>query len=210
VARKGANRPIFEGETPPKKMYPQYWRRYRRHNRNPVNILKNFACREVSRTSATCSKKNRNKREPASCIRSPIKESCPTIYDEREGPTRRRNKDIQQNTRKKTRRHGPTLKEMAYSMDTGNRSQCMKQVKELAQENSKPIWEHFTVHKPAKTRVSRKISTRKHAKKTRTYNNPLTNVFIRLQKKRSLSRVTKKAKTRKYKKRRGPARTCFF
>jgi hypothetical protein len=37
VARKGAKCPIFEGETPPKKMYPQYWRRYRRHNRNPVN-----------------------------------------------------------------------------------------------------------------------------------------------------------------------------
>jgi hypothetical protein len=39
VARKGANRPIFEGETSPKKMYPQYWRRYRRHNRNPVKQI---------------------------------------------------------------------------------------------------------------------------------------------------------------------------
>jgi hypothetical protein len=75
----------------------------------------------------------------------------------------------------------------------------MKQVKELAQENSKPIWEHFTAHKPAKTRVSRKRSTRKHAKKTRTYNNPLTNVFIRLQKKKLSSRVTK-ATTGKYNK----------
>jgi hypothetical protein len=36
VAKKGANRPIFEGNMPPKKMYPPYWRRYRRHNRNPV------------------------------------------------------------------------------------------------------------------------------------------------------------------------------
>jgi hypothetical protein len=36
VARKGANRPIFEGNMPPKKMYPPNWRRYRRHNRNPV------------------------------------------------------------------------------------------------------------------------------------------------------------------------------
>jgi hypothetical protein len=35
VARKGEKRPIFEGNMPPKKMYPQYWRRYRRHNRNP-------------------------------------------------------------------------------------------------------------------------------------------------------------------------------
>jgi hypothetical protein len=40
VDRKGAKRPIFEGETPPKKMYPQYWRRYRRHNRNPVKRRK--------------------------------------------------------------------------------------------------------------------------------------------------------------------------
>jgi hypothetical protein len=39
VARKGAKRPIFEGNMPPKKMYPQYWRRYRRHNRNPVNRI---------------------------------------------------------------------------------------------------------------------------------------------------------------------------
>jgi hypothetical protein len=38
VARKGAKRPIFEGNMPPKKMYPQYWR-YRRHNRNPVKEL---------------------------------------------------------------------------------------------------------------------------------------------------------------------------
>jgi hypothetical protein len=40
VARKGANRPIFEGGTPPKKMYSQYWRRYRRHNRNPVKTVR--------------------------------------------------------------------------------------------------------------------------------------------------------------------------
>jgi hypothetical protein len=39
VARKGAKRPIFEGNMPPKKKYPQYWRRYRRHNRNPVNAI---------------------------------------------------------------------------------------------------------------------------------------------------------------------------
>jgi hypothetical protein len=75
----------------------------------------------------------------------------------------------------------------------------MKRVKELAQENSKPIWEHFTAHKPAKTKLPRKRSTRKHAMKTRTYNNPLTNVCIRLQKKRSSSRVTE-VTTRKYKK----------
>jgi hypothetical protein len=37
VANKGAKRTIFEGNMPPKKMYPPNWRRYRRHNRNPVN-----------------------------------------------------------------------------------------------------------------------------------------------------------------------------
>jgi hypothetical protein len=35
----------------------------------------------------------------------------------------------------------------------------MKRVKELAQVSSKPIWQHFTANKPAKTRVSRKLST---------------------------------------------------
>jgi hypothetical protein len=34
----------------------------------------------------------------------------------------------------------------------------MKRVKELAKENSKPIWQHFTANKPAKTKVSRKLS----------------------------------------------------
>jgi hypothetical protein len=37
----------------------------------------------------------------------------------------------------------------------------MKRVKEMAQANRKPIWQHFTANKPARTRVSRKISTRK-------------------------------------------------
>ena len=35
----------------------------------------------------------------------------------------------------------------------------MKRVKELAKENSKPIWRHFTANKPAKTiKVSRKLT----------------------------------------------------
>jgi hypothetical protein len=76
----------------------------------------------------------------------------------------------------------------------------MKRVKELAQANSKLIWKHFTANKPAKTKVSRKLSTRKHARKTRMTNNPLsTNVYIRMHKKRSSSRVIK-ATTRRYKK----------
>jgi hypothetical protein len=49
-----------------------------------------------------------------------------------------------------------------------------------------------------KTRVSRKISTRRSNMKRMT-NNPLTNVYNRLKKKRSSSRVIK-AKTRRYKK----------
>jgi hypothetical protein len=75
----------------------------------------------------------------------------------------------------------------------------MKRVKELAQANSKPIWRHFTANKPAKTRVSRKLSTRKHARITRMTNNPLTNVYIRMNKKRSSSRVIT-ATIRKYRK----------
>ena len=59
----------------------------------------------------------------------------------------------------------------------------MKRVKELAKENSKPIWRHFTKNKPAKITVSRKISTKIHSKLKKMYNNPLTNVFKRLRKK---------------------------
>jgi len=65
----------------------------------------------------------------------------------------------------------------------------MKRVKELAKENSKPIWQHFTANKPAKTTVTRKITKRKHAKPKKMSENPLTNVYKRLQKKRSSSRV---------------------
>ena len=53
----------------------------------------------------------------------------------------------------------------------------MKRVKELAKENSKPIWKHYTKNKPAKTTVSRKVTQRLKAKKY--FNNPLTNVYTR-------------------------------
>jgi ribonuclease HI len=66
----------------------------------------------------------------------------------------------------------------------------MKRVKELAKENSKPIWQHFTANKPAKTTVSRKITKKKHTKPKKMSDNPLTNVYNRMQKKRSSSRVT--------------------
>jgi hypothetical protein len=73
----------------------------------------------------------------------------------------------------------------------------MKRVRELAKENSKQIWQHFTANKPAKTKVSRKITRKKKTKKMS--DNPLTNVYKRMQKKRTSSRVTVTAKLR-YKK----------
>jgi hypothetical protein len=54
-------------------------------------------------------------------------------------------------------------------------------------------------NKPAKTKVSRKITTRNQAQVKKMSNNPLTNVYNWLKKKRSLSRVIT-AKTRRYKK----------
>jgi hypothetical protein len=63
----------------------------------------------------------------------------------------------------------------------------MKRVKELAKENSKPIWKHFMANKPAKIKVSRRLPQQK---KTRKFSsNPLTNMYTRLKKKRSSSRV---------------------
>ena len=70
----------------------------------------------------------------------------------------------------------------------------MKRVKELAKENSKPIWKHFTANKPAKTTVSR-INT-KQKKRKKYSDNPLTNVFKCLRKKRSSSRVIQTKKTK--------------
>ena len=61
----------------------------------------------------------------------------------------------------------------------------MKRVKELAKENSKPIWKYFTANKPAKTTVSRNLTQQVKTKKYS--NNPLTNVYLRLKKKRSSS-----------------------
>ncbi|MGK3755954.1 MAG: hypothetical protein ACI8RD_008264, partial [Bacillariaceae sp.] len=75
----------------------------------------------------------------------------------------------------------------------------MKRVKELAQENSKPIWQHFTANKPAKTKVSRKTSQRKLALPKKMSDNPLTNVYERMQKNRSSSRARMEKQVR-YKK----------
>jgi len=75
----------------------------------------------------------------------------------------------------------------------------MKRVKELAKDNSKPIWQHFTARKPAKTKVSRRITKKKHTKPKKMSDNPLTNVYIRMQKKRSSSRA-RANKTVTYKK----------
>jgi hypothetical protein len=75
----------------------------------------------------------------------------------------------------------------------------MKRVRELAKENSKPIWQHFTANKPAKTKVSRRLNKKEHTKPKKMSDNPLTNVYNRMQKKRSSSRATA-TKTIKYKK----------
>jgi hypothetical protein len=75
----------------------------------------------------------------------------------------------------------------------------MKRVKELAKENSKPVWQKFTAYKPAKTKLSRKIPKRKHAKPRKMSGNPLTNVYNRMQKNRSSSRARVTTKVR-YKK----------
>jgi hypothetical protein len=66
----------------------------------------------------------------------------------------------------------------------------MKRVKELAKSNSKPIWQHLTASKPTKTTVSRRITKKKQAKPKKMSDNPLTNVYSRMQKKRSSSRAT--------------------
>ena len=56
----------------------------------------------------------------------------------------------------------------------------MKKVKEMAQTRSiLPIWRHYTAEKPAKMKVTRHVSTRKHGLPKRISNNPLTNVFSR-------------------------------
>jgi (p)ppGpp synthase/HD superfamily hydrolase len=76
----------------------------------------------------------------------------------------------------------------------------MKRLKELALENSKPIWKDFTANKPAKTKVSRKITKRRQTKTNKMSDNPLTNVYKRMQKKISSSRATVTIKKVRYKK----------
>jgi len=71
----------------------------------------------------------------------------------------------------------------------------MKKVKELALSTGKPIWRHFTTNKPAKTKVTRKISTRKHDFPKRMMNNPLTNVLDRIKSSKSTSKAPPKVRT---------------
>ena len=66
----------------------------------------------------------------------------------------------------------------------------MKKVKEMAQTSSIPIWRHFTSDKPAKTTVTRHVTTRKHGLPKRMSNNPITNVFSRIKTSRSTSKAT--------------------
>lgn len=72
----------------------------------------------------------------------------------------------------------------------------MKRVKEMAQSRSKPIWRHFTADKPAKTKVDRRVSTRKHELPKRMMNNPLTNLFVRTKTSRSTSKAITAVRTK--------------
>ena len=65
----------------------------------------------------------------------------------------------------------------------------MKKVREMAQSGRNPIWKHFTAEKPAKTKVTRKTSTRKHDHPKRMMNNPLTNVLDRIKPSKSTSKA---------------------
>jgi hypothetical protein len=62
-----------------------------------------------------------SRRKNSSRIRLVIKESNSTVHDERNGPTRRWNRNIQQNNRNKTRGYESTIKEMAIKMENGDR-----------------------------------------------------------------------------------------
>ena len=75
----------------------------------------------------------------------------------------------------------------------------MKMVKEMAQSQSIPIWRHYTADKPAKTKVTRRVPTRKHDLPKRLSNNPLTNVFSRNKPKRSTSKAPTPIQKQKYK-----------
>ena len=74
-----------------------------------------------------------------------------------------------------------------------------KPVVDQAKENSKPIWQHVTANKPAKTKVSRRINKKEHTKSKKMSDNPLTNVYNIMQKKRSSSRA-RNTMTVRYKK----------
>ena len=75
----------------------------------------------------------------------------------------------------------------------------IKRVGELAKGNSNPILQHFTANKPAKKKVSRKLTERKDTKPKKMSDNPLTNVYYRMQKNRLSSRARAKTNVR-YKK----------
>ena len=77
-------------------------------------------------------------------------------------------------------------------METSNRSQHEKSTGASRQ--------HFTKNKLAKTKVSRKLIKRKHAKMKIMLNNPLTNVYTRLKKNRSTSQPLPTTKKKKYRK----------
>ena len=99
---------------------------------------------------------------------------------------------------------------MGIEMKTSNRSQHetgtgaskRKWQKEIAKRSSSTSKKD----KPAKTKVSRKIQERKHARMQIMLNNPLTNVYTRLRKNRSTS-LPLPTKKKKYTKTMGKTRS---
>jgi hypothetical protein len=65
----------------------------------------------------------------------------------------------------------------------------MKKVKEMVQTRSIPIWRHYRADKPAKMKVTRHVSTRKHGLPKRMSNNPVTTIFSGTKTNRTTSKV---------------------
>jgi methionyl-tRNA formyltransferase len=87
---------------------------------------------------------------------------------------------------------------MAIKMETGDRSQYETSERASTGEQQANMATFYS-KRTSKDKSIKKISTRKHIRKTRLTNNPLTNIYIRIHKKRSSSRVIK-AMVRRYKK----------
>jgi hypothetical protein len=67
VAKKGAICPIFEGDMPPKKIYPQNWPLYDGHSMKAVKVLKgDEGCDKINQASTARRLKLRASNRPSS------------------------------------------------------------------------------------------------------------------------------------------------